>query len=61
MVPDYLTPPNSCAVHWKLGLPKNCFVAAVDGTCNSFLLQLALAEQMILGGQARYGLSLIHI
>jgi 3-oxoacyl-[acyl-carrier-protein] synthase III len=55
-VPDYLTTPNACAVHSALGLPEKCFTFSVEAACNSFLLQLSLAEKMIRCGQARYAL-----
>jgi 3-oxoacyl-[acyl-carrier-protein] synthase-3 len=56
MIPDYFTSPSACAVHRELGLRNDCFTTSIDGVCNSFLLQLSLAEQMIRGGQARCGL-----
>ncbi|MBI5508023.1 MAG: hypothetical protein HY903_04650 [Deltaproteobacteria bacterium] len=55
-VPDYLTTPNSCAVHKNLGLSRACFTTDIDGACNTFLQQLTLAEQLIRGGNVRYGL-----
>jgi 3-oxoacyl-[acyl-carrier-protein] synthase III len=54
--PDYLTTQNACAIQHALGLPEKCFSLAVEGACNSFLMQLTLAEKMIRSGQARYGL-----
>jgi 3-oxoacyl-[acyl-carrier-protein] synthase III len=55
-VPDYLTTPNACAIHHALGLPEKCFTFSLEAACNSFLLQLTLADKMIRGGQARYAL-----
>ncbi len=55
-VPDYLTTTNACALQAKLGLPQRSFALSVEAACNSFLLQLVLAQQMIASGQARYGL-----
>ncbi|MGZ3438765.1 MAG: 3-oxoacyl-ACP synthase III family protein [Polyangia bacterium] len=55
-VPDYLTTPNACAVHAGLGLPEKCFTFSMEAACNSFLMQLSLAEKMIHCGQARYAL-----
>ncbi|HEY5924502.1 MAG TPA: 3-oxoacyl-[acyl-carrier-protein] synthase III C-terminal domain-containing protein [Kofleriaceae bacterium] len=55
-VPDYLLTPNACAVHKQLGLPERCLSLAVEGACNSFALQLNLAEKLISSGQYRYGL-----
>jgi 3-oxoacyl-[acyl-carrier-protein] synthase-3 len=54
--PDYLNTPNSCLLHLQLGLRTDCFTMSTEGMCNSFLLQLTLAEKMIQGGQARYAL-----
>ena len=55
-VPDYLLTPNACAVHKRLGLPERCLSLAVEGACNTFALQLNLAERLISSGQYRYGL-----
>ncbi len=55
-VPDYLTTPNACAVHAAVGLPEKCFTFSLEAACNSFLMQLSLAEKMILSGQARHAL-----
>ena len=55
-VPDYLTTPNACAVHAALGLPEKCFTFSIEAACNSFLMQLSLAEKMIRCGQTRYAL-----
>jgi 3-oxoacyl-[acyl-carrier-protein] synthase III len=54
-VPDYLAV-HASVVHEKLGLPERCFTTGIEGACNSFLLQLGLAEQMIRGGQAKKAL-----
>ena len=54
--PDYLMAPNACAVHHKLGLRRDCLSLATEGACNSFLIQLALAEQLLGGGRFRRGL-----
>jgi 3-oxoacyl-[acyl-carrier-protein] synthase III len=55
-VPDYLLTPNACTVHKQLGLPERCLSLAVDGACNTFVLQLNLAEKLISSGQYKYGL-----
>lgn len=55
-LPDFLMSPNSCKVHEQLGLPKRCFTLQTEGVCNAFLMQLALAEQMIASGQAHRAL-----
>jgi 3-oxoacyl-[acyl-carrier-protein] synthase III len=49
-VPDYLSTPNACAVHKRLGLKEECFATTIDGACNSFHLQLTLAQSMIKSG-----------
>ncbi len=54
--PDRLILPNSAVVHAKLGLPERCFSVDVQAACNSFALQLQIANRMIASGQARYGL-----
>ena len=56
MCPDYLNAPNACVVHRKLGLTHRCFSLAIEGVCNAFQLQFAVAEKMIRGGQARRAL-----
>jgi 3-oxoacyl-[acyl-carrier-protein] synthase-3 len=56
MVPDYLQAPSACIVHQKLGLRRDCFTMAVDAVCNSFQMQLTLAEQMIRTGRGTFGL-----
>ena len=55
-VPDYLLTPNACTVHKQLGLPDRCLSIAVEGACNTFALQLNLAEKLISSGQYKYGL-----
>lgn len=55
-LPDVLLVPNACRLHERLGLPARCFSLQTEGVCNAFLMQLALAEQMIRGGQARVAL-----
>ncbi len=55
-VPDYLATNVACTVHSALGLPDNCFSLSVEAACNSFQLQLAIAEPWIRSGRARYGL-----
>ena len=54
--PDYLMAPNACAVHHKLGLRRECLSLATEGACNSFLIQLALAEQLLAAGRFSRGL-----
>lgn len=59
-VPDHLVVCNAPLLHHALGLPERCFSLGVEAGCNSFLQQLALAEQMIRGGQTRYALLVQH-
>jgi 3-oxoacyl-[acyl-carrier-protein] synthase-3 len=56
LVPDYINTPNACALHHRLGLSAKCFTMNADAVCNSFQMQLTLAEQMIASSRARYGL-----
>jgi 3-oxoacyl-[acyl-carrier-protein] synthase-3 len=55
-VPDVLTCPNAYAIHRKLGLPERCLAMNVDATCNSFLMQLQIAESLIAQGVGRHAL-----
>lgn len=59
-VPDHLIVPNAPKVHAELGLNRRCLTLGTEAGCNSFVLQLALAEQMIKGGQVRYALLIQH-
>jgi 3-oxoacyl-[acyl-carrier-protein] synthase-3 len=55
-VPDFLVTNNACILHKKLGLPQRCFTMAMDAACNSFMMQLSLAEQLLAGGKGRKAL-----
>ncbi len=55
-VPDYLVTNNACLLHHQLGLRPECLSMATDAACTSFVLQLALAEQFIASGRAKYAL-----
>lgn len=55
-VPDVLLMSNGSIVHKNLGLSEKCLTIPVEAACNSFLTQMAVAEQMIAGGVARYAL-----
>jgi 3-oxoacyl-[acyl-carrier-protein] synthase-3 len=44
------------AVHEKLGLRDDCLATSIDAACNSFLMQLALAEQLVATGRVRHAL-----
>ncbi|HEY2746905.1 MAG TPA: 3-oxoacyl-[acyl-carrier-protein] synthase III C-terminal domain-containing protein [Polyangia bacterium] len=56
MCPDYINVPTGCVVHANLGLREHCQTMAVDAVCNSFIMQLTLAQSMIQSGRARYAL-----
>lgn len=56
MIPDYINVPPACIVHGNLGLEERATTLAVDAVCNSFLMQLTLAQAMIASGAARYAL-----
>jgi len=47
---------SACELHERLGIPTECFSLHTDGAQHAFLLQLALAESMIVSGQARTAL-----
>lgn len=55
-LPDYLMVPNAPLLHQRLGLGRDCLTLDTQAACNSFLVQFALAEQMIKSGQARNAL-----
>jgi 3-oxoacyl-[acyl-carrier-protein] synthase III len=55
-VADNIGASSTPRIHQALGLRPDCLSTSVEGACNSFLLQLALAEQMIRGGSTRYAL-----
>jgi len=54
--PDILAMPNAIIVHRKLGLSPRCFTTSIEAACNSFLMQLELAQQMIASGRAHHAL-----
>ena len=54
--PDFIGVPDACTVHQALGLPPKCITLSADGSFNSFLLQLSLAETMIASGVVRCAL-----
>ena len=55
-VPEVLLGNPACAVHERLGLRRECLSTHLDVATHSFLMQLALAEGMILAGRARLAL-----
>jgi 3-oxoacyl-[acyl-carrier-protein] synthase-3 len=56
MIPDYINVPSSMVVHHNLGLNERCTTMQIDAVCNSFMMQLTMAQAMIQSGQARYAL-----
>jgi 3-oxoacyl-[acyl-carrier-protein] synthase-3 len=55
-VPEYLLSNSACVLHQRLELPAACFTLQVEAAAYSFMMQLAIAEQMIASGRAHYGL-----
>lgn len=53
-VPEYLLGNSACELHHRLRLKPQCFSMQADASGFSFVMQLALAEQFILLGRARY-------
>jgi len=56
MVPDYLGTNNGCLLHHNVGASASCITISTQNACNAFMLQLSVAEQMILSGRAKYAL-----
>lgn len=56
LAPDYLVTNNACLLHHHLELSPNCFTMATEVACNAFMMQLAVAERMLDGRRAKYGL-----
>jgi 3-oxoacyl-[acyl-carrier-protein] synthase-3 len=56
MIPDYINVPSGAVVHGNLGLSEHCTTMNIDAVCNSFMMQLTIAQGMIQSGQARYAL-----
>jgi 3-oxoacyl-[acyl-carrier-protein] synthase III len=55
-VPDYISANTACSVHENLGLSAKCLTLAVDGACNSFLMQMTIARRMIEAGETEHAL-----
>lgn len=55
-VPEYLLSNAACVLHHRLGLSPGCFTMQAEASGYSFLMQLTLAEQMIVTGCARNAL-----
>jgi 3-oxoacyl-[acyl-carrier-protein] synthase III len=45
--PDYYTPPTSCVLHGKLGLPKNCGTLEFNHGCSAYVYGLATAQGLM--------------
>jgi len=56
MIPDFINVPSACVVHSNLGLSQRCTTMGIDAVCNSFMMQLTVAQAMIASGAARYAL-----
>ena len=56
LIPDHIGTVSACDLHHKLKLNPKCFSMTADAACNSFQMQLNIAEQMIRSGQADYAL-----
>ncbi|MBX3221644.1 MAG: hypothetical protein KF795_14070 [Labilithrix sp.] len=54
--PDFINVPSAAVVHGNLELSERCTSLAVDAACNSFMMQLTLAQGMIASGQIKYAL-----
>jgi 3-oxoacyl-[acyl-carrier-protein] synthase III len=52
--PDYLCGPTGAVVHQRLGLKQKCLTVSMESACNSFPVQLTLADQMIRSGRVRH-------
>jgi 3-oxoacyl-[acyl-carrier-protein] synthase III len=55
-VADNIGASTTPRIHQALGLRPDCLSTSLEGACNSFMHQLALAEQLIRGGSTRYAL-----
>jgi 3-oxoacyl-[acyl-carrier-protein] synthase-3 len=54
--PDFLVTNNACLLHHQLELSRDCFTMATEAGCNAFMMQMALAEQMLSSGRWKYAL-----
>jgi 3-oxoacyl-[acyl-carrier-protein] synthase-3 len=55
-IPDMLTTNTACTIHEALGVPRSCFTLLIEGACNAFQQQFALADALIKTGQAKRAL-----
>ncbi|MGE0546070.1 MAG: 3-oxoacyl-ACP synthase III family protein [Kofleriaceae bacterium] len=56
IVPDHQVGNTACEIHHRLGLPRACFAMQTEAAAYSFLLQITLAQSMIVSGQASHAL-----
>jgi 3-oxoacyl-[acyl-carrier-protein] synthase-3 len=56
LVPDFINVPSACVIHHNLGLSPRCISMNVDAVCNSFLMQVTMARELIASGRVRYAL-----
>jgi len=56
VMPDVLLGNPATQIHHRLGLPRRCFAMETTAAAHSFLMQLTLAEAMIVSGRARIAL-----
>lgn len=56
LTPDYINLVSGCVVQKNLGIPEACFSINADAVCNSFQMQLTLADALIKTGRARRAL-----
>ncbi len=56
LVPDHINAPDVCGVHHSVGLRRDCLVIGTDNVCNSWQIQLSIAEGLLRSGARRYAL-----
>lgn len=49
---DYITPPSSCIIHNRLGLPEHCGAFDYNQGCTGYIYGLSMADSMISSGNA---------
>jgi 3-oxoacyl-[acyl-carrier-protein] synthase-3 len=54
--PDTLLVANAPLVHHAIGAPKECIVTGIEGVCNSFMVQMELAQSLLRSGRIKYAL-----
>lgn len=51
--PDYIMPPNATVLHGMLGMTEDVLAFDINLACSGFVYGLALAQGLIMSGQAR--------